>query len=90
MGAAGAPVPIEDEPGEQVHEEDVETEVAIEVAAYPLPFEPEEAGDHGVLQQVAMLLKVVVIEIKKEPKIRWIKMLNLRKNMVYGTLCRSE
>jgi len=70
VGAAGAPVTIEDEPGEQVHEEDVETEVAVEVAAYPLPFEPEEAGDHGMLQQVAMLLKVVVIEIKKELKIR--------------------
>jgi hypothetical protein len=40
------------------------------VGAAPLPFEPEEAGDHGMLQQVAMLLKVVVIEIKKELKIR--------------------
>ncbi len=40
------------------------------MGAAPLPFEPEEAGDHGMLQQVAMLLKVVVIEIKKELKIR--------------------
>jgi len=56
VGPAGAPVPVKDEPGEQVHEEDVEAEVAVEVSADPLPFEPQEAGDHGVLQQVTMLL----------------------------------
>ena len=51
-----AAVVVEDEPGEEEGVEDVEAEVAVEVAPEPLPLEPEEAGDDGVLQQVPMVL----------------------------------
>ena len=50
-----AAVVVEDEPGEEEGVEDVEAEVAVEVAPEPLPLEPEEAGDDGVLQQVPIL-----------------------------------
>ena len=53
---AVAAIVVEDEPGEEEGVEDVEAEVAVEVAPEPLPLEPEEAGDDGVLQQVPMVL----------------------------------
>ena len=41
-----------DEPGKEKDEEEVEPEVPVEVGPDPLPFEPEEAGYHWVLQQM--------------------------------------
>ena len=41
-----------DEPGEEEDKEKVEPEVPVEVRPDPLPFEPEEARYHWVLQQM--------------------------------------
>ena len=55
-----------DEPGEEEDEEEVEPEVPVEVRPDPLPFEPEEAGYHWVLQQMPEKKSLNTISLRPE------------------------
>ena len=68
-----------DEPGEEENKEGVQAEVPVEVRSDSLPFEPEEAGDHRVFEEVSVVFALPHVEQR----------LSLRQGMLgrWGFVC---
>ena len=47
---------MENEPGNEIHKEEKESKISIEVSSDSLPFVPKEACDNWMLQQMPVFL----------------------------------